>query len=59
MCWEFDKRSKHFLLDDHFINSHNLISWQSMVIVVIKTVPPGTEVSSAFSTAKGLMLIGY
>ena len=23
---EFAKRSKHFLLDDHFINSHNLIS---------------------------------
>ena len=23
---EFDKRSKHFLLGDHFINSHNLIS---------------------------------
>ena len=33
MCWEFDKRSKHFLLDDHPINSHNLISWQSMDIV--------------------------
>ena len=33
MCWEFDKRSKHFLLDDHSINSHNLISWQSMDIV--------------------------
>ena len=30
---EFDKRSKNFLLDDHFINSHNLISWQSMDIV--------------------------
>ena len=30
MVWkvwkEFDKRSKHFLLGDHFINSHNLIS---------------------------------
>ena len=23
---EFVKRSKHFLLGDHFINSHNLIS---------------------------------
>ena len=23
---EFDKRSKHFLLGDHFINSHYLIS---------------------------------
>ena len=23
---EFDKRSKHFFLGDHFINSHNLIS---------------------------------
>ena len=30
---EFDKRSKHFLLDDHFINSLNLISWQCMDIV--------------------------
>ena len=30
---EFDKRSKHFLSGDHFINSHNLISWQSMDIV--------------------------
>ena len=30
---EFDKRSKHFLLGDHFINSHNLISWQCMDIV--------------------------
>ena len=24
---EFDKRSKHFLLGDNFINSKNLISW--------------------------------
>ena len=24
---EFDERSKNFLLGDHFINSHNLISW--------------------------------
>ena len=23
---EFDERPKHFLLGDHFINSHNLIS---------------------------------
>ena len=30
---EFDKRSKHFLVGDHFINSHNLISWQCMDIV--------------------------
>ena len=30
---EFDKRSKHFLLDDHFINSHNLVSWHCMDIV--------------------------
>ena len=30
---EFDKRSRHFLLGDHFINSHNLISWQCMDIV--------------------------
>ena len=29
----FDKRSKHFLLSDHFINSHNLISWQCMDII--------------------------
>ena len=27
------KRSKHFLLDDHFINSHNLNSSQLMYIV--------------------------
>ena len=31
--WEFDKRSKYFLLGDHLINSHNLISWQCMDIV--------------------------
>ena len=30
---EFDKRSKHFLLGDHFINSHNLISWQCTDII--------------------------
>ena len=30
---EFDKRSKHFLLGDHFTNSYNLISWQCMDIV--------------------------
>ena len=30
---EFVKRSKHFLLGDHFINSHNLISWNCMDIV--------------------------
>ena len=30
---EFDKRSKHFPLVDHFINSHNLISRQCMDIV--------------------------
>ena len=30
---EFDKRSKHFLVGDHFINSHYLISCQCMDIV--------------------------
>ena len=30
---EFDKRSRHFLLGDHFINSHYLISCQCMDIV--------------------------
>ena len=42
---EFDKRSKHFLLGDHFINSHNLISWQSMDIVrrKLKFVTIGTQ----------------
>ena len=30
---EFDKRSKYFLLGDHLINSHNLISWQRMDVV--------------------------
>ena len=30
---EFDKRSRHFLLGDQFINSHNLISGQSMDMV--------------------------
>ena len=30
---EFDKRSKRFLLGDHFINSHNLVSWHCMDIV--------------------------
>ena len=30
---EFDKRSKHFLLGDNFINSHNLICWPCMDIV--------------------------
>ena len=30
---EFDKRSKYFLLGDHFINSHNLISSQCMDMV--------------------------
>ena len=30
---EFDKRSRHFLLDDQLINSHNLISGQSMDMV--------------------------
>ena len=27
---EFDSRSKHFLFSNHFINSHNLISWQGV-----------------------------
>ena len=31
---EFDKRSRPFLLGDHLINSHNLISWQCMDIVM-------------------------
>ena len=30
---EFDKRSKHFFLSHHFINSHNLISWQYTDII--------------------------
>ena len=30
---EFDKRLRHFLLGDHFINSHNIISWQCMDII--------------------------
>ena len=30
---EFDKRSKHFFLWDHFINSHNLISWHCTDII--------------------------
>ena len=30
---EFDKRSRHFLLSDHLINSHHLISCQCMDIV--------------------------
>ena len=30
---EFHKRSKHFLFSDHFIISHNLISWKGMDIV--------------------------
>ena len=30
---EFDKRSRHFPLGDHFINSYNLISWHCMDIV--------------------------
>ena len=34
ISWEkFDKRSWNFLYDDHFINSHNFISWQCMDIV--------------------------
>ena len=33
---EFDERSKHFLLGDQFINSHNQISWQSMDMVTRK-----------------------
>ena len=36
MCWECVKRSKHFLLGDHFVNSHKLISWQYMSIVMRK-----------------------
>ena len=30
---EFDKRSRHFPLGDHFINSHNLIPSHCMDIV--------------------------
>ena len=30
---EFDKRWKRCLLGDHFVNSHNLISWHCMDIV--------------------------
>ena len=30
---EFDKKSKHFPLGDHFINSHNLVSWHCMDII--------------------------
>ena len=30
---EFGRRSKHFLLGDHIINSHNHFSWQHMDIV--------------------------
>ena len=33
---EYDKRSRYFLNVDHFINSHNLISWQIMDIVTRK-----------------------
>ena len=35
---EFDKRSKHFLLSDHFIYSHSVISWHCMNIVRRKWV---------------------
>ena len=42
---EFDKRSRHFLVGDQFINSHNLISGQSMDMVRRKLmlVTIGTE----------------
>ena len=30
---EFDKRSSDFLLCDHFIHSHDLVSWQCMDII--------------------------
>ena len=30
---EFDERSKHFLLDDNFIDSKNLISWPCMDVI--------------------------
>ena len=41
---EFGKRSKHFPLGDHLINSHNFISWQCMDIVrrKLKFVTIGT-----------------
>ena len=35
---EFDKRSKHFLLSDHFIYPHSVISWHCMNIVRRKWV---------------------
>ena len=38
---EFDKRSKHFLLGDHFLNclnSHNLIFWQCMCARILLTM---------------------
>ena len=38
---EFDKRSKHFLLGDNFINSKNLISWPCMDIVSQKKIDVG------------------
>ena len=30
---EFGRRSKHFLLGDHIMNSHNYFSWQHTDIV--------------------------
>ena len=35
---EFGRRSKHFLLGDHFINSHNHFSWYHMDIVRRKLI---------------------
>ena len=42
---EFHKRSKHFLFSDHFIVSHNLISWEKLMFVTIGTgnFYPGSE----------------
>ena len=43
---EFDKRSKHFLLGDNFINSHNFISWLGMDIISKDKIDVGHQCST-------------
>ena len=49
---ELHKRSKHFLFSDHFIISHNLISWKGMDIIGRKLMFGTTGTGNFFWSRK-------
>ena len=58
---EFDKGSKHFFFGDHFINSHNILSWWCIDSVRRKLmlVTLGKILYQCFLGSTGFFLVFY